>query len=403
MVDAVPPLPRAGEDVMKCAPDALIIGGGPAGAACAAHLACADRRVVLLEREAEPAHKVCGEFLSVEAVRFLDALGIDLEALGAVPIETLRLVTGRRVTEARLPFVGMSLSRHTLDDALLRRAAACGAIVRRGAKVQALQTRDGTWQACLSTGETVAGGTAFLATGKHDLRGWRRPRNCRQDMVAFKQHWRLSRAAAVSLAQSVELFLFDRGYAGLEPVEDGRANLCLLVRCDRLAELGGSWDALLTAIRAELPLLDRRLDGARPCWQPAVAVGAIPFGHLRRDGPPPWRLGDQAAVVPPFTGDGISVALHSARRAAEMFLAGCTADEYHRQLAVDLSPSMQRAMTLSRLLVGSHGQRLLAEAVTLVPRLITWSAAATRLQTEVPRAIPPDNARKTVPGLNRNL
>jgi len=359
--------------------DALIVGGGPAGAACAVALARAGRRVVLLERETEPGHKVCGEFLSIEAVRLLSGLGVDPGALGGVPVERLRLAAGGRECEARLPFRGMSVSRRALDDALLRCAAANGAIVRRGARVRALFPDGATWRARLANGDTFVGEGAFLATGKHGLKDWQRPASHGAAMVGFKQHWWLSAAMTSELTGSVELALFKNGYAGLEPVEDGRANLCLLVRRDWLAALGGSWDALLAAVRDASPLIERRLDGAEPCWHPAVAVAGIPFGYLRRGGPGPWRLGDQAAVVPPFTGDGISVALLSAQRASSMFLAGRTADEFHRRLSADLSPLMRRDMAFSRMLASPIGQRLAVRAASFAPRLLRWGAAATRL------------------------
>jgi len=358
--------------------EALIIGGGPAGAACAVQLAHSGRRVVLLEREVQPGHKVCGEFLSIEAVQLLAKLGIDLEVLGAVPIDSLRLVAGRHVAEARLPFIGMSLSRRVLDDALLRRATASGAVVRRGAKVQTLQSCGRRWNARLSSGEIISGDTAFVATGKHDLRGWARPRERRPEMVAFKQHWHLSPSMASELAGCVELILFDRGYGGLEPIEDGRANLCLLLHRDRLAEMGGSWSALVAAVRSETPLLDRRLEGARPCWQPTVAVSGIPFGHLTAAGSQLWRLGDQAAVVPSFSGNGISVALGSAQLASEMFLAGRTADEFHRRLASAMSGVMFRGMALSRLMLTRRPQTLVALAAAHAPALLSWGAKATR-------------------------
>jgi len=91
--------------------DALIVGGGPAGAALAIRLAGAGREVVLLERTAGPSDKVCGEFLSAEAIGHLDALGIGPAALGAVPIETLRLACGGQTAAVRLPFPALSLSR----------------------------------------------------------------------------------------------------------------------------------------------------------------------------------------------------------------------------------------------------------------------------------------------------
>ena len=67
--------------------DALVVGGGPAGASLVVLLARSGRDVVLVEREAAPTDKVCGEFVSRETARYLARLGIDLTALRAVPAD----------------------------------------------------------------------------------------------------------------------------------------------------------------------------------------------------------------------------------------------------------------------------------------------------------------------------
>jgi len=127
--------------------DAVVIGGGPAGAALATRLARAGRKVVLVEREAGPTDKVCGEFLSREAGLYLASLGLDLPALGAVPIDAVRLCAGGHVAAVPLPFAATSLSRRVLDEALLRRAASAGAMIRRGVKVSDLSPSSciGAW------------------------------------------------------------------------------------------------------------------------------------------------------------------------------------------------------------------------------------------------------------------
>src|SRR5277367_781164 len=166
MVDSVPPV--RGADAMTT--DALIVGGGLAGGALATALAEAGRSVVLLERETGPHDKVCGEFLSREAVLYLNALGVDPLALGACRIHSVRLSAGAGIATVKLPFPALSLSRRALDDALLRRAADAGADVRLGARVQSLEPDPAGWRARLAAGDEVAGKAAFLATGKHDLR-----------------------------------------------------------------------------------------------------------------------------------------------------------------------------------------------------------------------------------------
>ena len=91
--------------------EVLILGGGVAGCAASIALARNGRRVTLIEREPTPRHKVCGEFLSGEALEDLHALGIDVASLGAVPINYVRLAAARRAAEAPLPFPAASLTR----------------------------------------------------------------------------------------------------------------------------------------------------------------------------------------------------------------------------------------------------------------------------------------------------
>jgi 2-polyprenyl-6-methoxyphenol hydroxylase-like FAD-dependent oxidoreductase len=102
----------------------VVAGSGLAGAAAAAGLAQAGVEVTLIEREAGPVHRICGEFLSTEAQEYLAKLGLDVGALGGAPISRLRLVRGNEAVAAALPFRGIGLSRFTLDEALLNHAAA---------------------------------------------------------------------------------------------------------------------------------------------------------------------------------------------------------------------------------------------------------------------------------------
>src|ERR1700692_3316443 len=99
--------------------DNLVIGGGLAGGMAALRLGRAGRDVMLVEKERTAHHKVCGEFLSPEAVEYLRQAGVDPVRFGAVPIEHLRLSVGSRGMEAPLPFRALSLSRCVLDAALL--------------------------------------------------------------------------------------------------------------------------------------------------------------------------------------------------------------------------------------------------------------------------------------------
>ena len=367
--------------------DALVIGGGLAGGALATRLASAGRAVILVEREAGPVDKVCGEFLSREAALYLGSLGIDLGSLGAVAIDTLRFCEGAHLAEVKLPFTAQSLSRRVLDEALLERAAAAGADIRRGTKVHAL-TRAGSgsasgsgWTARTDAGTLEAGAT-FLATGKHDLRGFKRPTGSQDDLVAFKMYWSLAPGQRAQLERHIELVLFDGGYAGLSLIENDVANLCLLVRRSRLQVLCDHetrWENLLAAMCVESPHLDARLDGATALLSKPLALSAIPYGHVRRDSDGLWRLGDQAAVIPSFSGDGMSIALHSAELAASTFLSGGDASAFQKALARDVTTQMRLATTLSQGLVRRKTQLAFGAAARLFPGLMASVAFHTRV------------------------
>ena len=379
-------------------PEALVIGGGPAGASLALLLEQAGRQVTLLEREPRPHGKVCGEFISGEAAAYLLRLGLDLEALGAVPILKVRLAARGPAAEALLPFPAFSLSRRRLDDALLQLAADRGVEVRRGCKVRALAPRGDHWRAVIQGGADLHARTVFLATGKHDLKGFRRPAGLHGDLVAFKMHWRLAPAQAAALAETVELHLFPGGYAGLEPIEDGLANLCLVVGRRALGGAAAAWTGVLQTLMGHCPLLARRLWGAEPLWAKPLAITAIPYGHVGAPDDGVWRLGDQAAVIPSFAGDGLGIALHSAHAAAVAWLAGQDARTFHAGLKADLGLGVKGSALLSRLLVQGWAQPLAAGLTRLRPQLLSATAAHTRIPARALERLTPAPARPGTAG-----
>jgi flavin-dependent dehydrogenase len=371
--------------------DHLVIGGGPAGSTVALRLAAAGRQVTLIEKEREPLHKVCGEFLSREAIGYLTQIGISPREQGAVDLRTVALSSGERVVEASLPFHALSLSRRTLDAALLSRAQEKGCCIRRGIAVKALAPDGGSWIATLSNGESLRATNIFLATGKHDLRGFARPPGKQSDLVGFKLHWRLSLAQIDFLRERMELYLFPGGYGGLSLVENDAANLCLVVRRSRFRLLGG-WAELLAAILDGNRHLRQLLRGAEPLWPHPLAISPIPYGYLAGSEQGLWCIGDQAAVIPSFTGDGISIALHSAWLAAEMHLSGKSVAEFNSTLRGHLRRPMILATWLSRAAVTDLGRCSALVALSLFPNAMRSIAAATRIPQ---RALPPNQNADT--------
>jgi flavin-dependent dehydrogenase len=344
----------------------------------ALHLALAGCPATLLEKQLAADHKVCGEFLSQEAVQYLKQAGVAPIELGALPINKVRLSSGRKTVEAELPFQALSLSRYVLDEALLKRAAEVGCTVRRGACVEKLTKDKDGWNVGLRDGTSMRARTVFLASGKHDLCGWNRSRGLQADWVGFKLHLRLDPKHSERLRGAIELFLFAGGYGGLSLVEEGACNFCLVVDRTRLRAAGG-WAGLRKQMRGENLRLKELLEDAASMMARPLAISPIPYGYLAAHADGPWRIGDQAAVIPSFTGDGMSIALHSGALAARMFLEGKSEGEFHQILKGQLHRGMRLATWLSRAMMTSAGRMLAPLGLAVTPGAMRWIASATRI------------------------
>ncbi len=368
--------------------EVLIVGGGVAGCAASIALARRGRSVTLVEREVTPRHKVCGEFLSGEALQDLRALGIDVTLLRAVRIHSVRLAAASSAAEAPLPFSAASLTRKSLDTALISEAIASGVKVEQGRSVESLsRATANTWQVTLDDGTTRESPTVFLATGKHDMRGHTRPKDPDQ-WVAFKMYFRLSPMQNAELAGASELMLYPGGYSGIQPVEDGIANLCCVVQRRYLPAGENRWESFLEKMQEECPHLGTRLDGAVPQLARPLAITHIPYGYVRRTTDEGiYCIGDQAAVIPSFTGDGISIALHTAGCAVAAYLALEPATLFQTKLRSSLITQMRLAQVAATGLNNSFARALLPACLRVWPGMMRVTAKLTRIAQH--RAVEP--------------
>jgi flavin-dependent dehydrogenase len=360
----------------------VIAGGGLAGAAAACGLAQAGRAVTLIEREAQPVHKICGEFLSAEAQEYLARLGLDLATLGGAPISKLRLIRGAQVVSTDLPFHAIGVSRRRLDECLLLHAQHSGAELLRGQMVRSIVLDEKITLDVEASGK-ITPDVLLLATGKHELRGIKRDVPARKNLIGFKMYFRLRPQAQAALTAHIDLIFYPGGYAGLQMIEDGVANFCLLVDRDRYRLCGGSWETLLEYLKSASGVLADRLAGAAQLLAQPLTIYQVPYGFIHHSAPDDsnalFRLGDQACVIQSFTGDGMSIALHSAALAVRAVLRGDNAAAYHRQLARDIRGQIKRADILYALMDRGLAQAGLFGIIKLWPKSLAIAAHFTRV------------------------
>ncbi|MGH9535409.1 MAG: NAD(P)/FAD-dependent oxidoreductase [Terriglobales bacterium] len=306
--------------------DLAVVGGGPGGAMTAWRAARLGLRVVVLEQGKFPRDKVCGEFVSAEALELL-AEAAPSAVAEAPAIAAVAWVTrsGRRGDFA-LPAPGRAISRWRLDAALWAAAGACGAERRGGARAKAwhsengangrleYETPDGRPAELRARALVMAAGRWWRMEGLGGGAAGARPGAA---WVGLKAHIRGVQAP------SLEMFALDNGYCGLAPMEGGEVNVCALVRSPP-QELAGCRD-LTHWLGVHSAPLGERLHGAAMAWPPQVTAPVF-LGGPRRRSPRVFWVGDAGEFADPFTGSGLARAMLAGALAAEIAAAELAAD-----------------------------------------------------------------------------
>jgi flavin-dependent dehydrogenase len=202
-------------------------------------------------------------------------------------------------------------------------------------------------------------------------------------------YFRLAPDGAARLGDATELTLFAGGYAGMQPVEAGRTALCIAVGGRAFRSYGGGWTELVAAIGGTSRRFAAMLAGAAPLLPRPLAIAGIPYGYRTRAMPPAglFRLGDQAAVIPSLTGDGMAIAVHSGQAAAGSWLAGADNACYHRGLLVTLAHQMRLAGWFHAACMNGQVQSALAGVTALFPVILRQAARGTRLPKRDPHRV----------------
>ncbi len=309
--------------------DVLVVGGGPAGASAAAWAARAGLDVLLVERAVFPREKACAEYLSPEAARDLDALGVlqDVEA-SAMKLAGMRIVAddGSEMVGRFAPAGGatpyrpwgFALPRSRLDAIVLEAAARSGAEIREGVRLEALEMENGAVTgAILRSGArrwTERSRVVVGADGVHSLVARRLglSRHGAPRRLALVAHFE----GAAGACDCGEMFVRGGRYLGLAPIGRDLVNVAAVVPASEARAIARDPAAFLTAEVRAYPELAARFAAARIAREVLVAG---PFARTTRRSVADGALlvGDAADFFDPFTGEGIFAALRGGRLAAE--------------------------------------------------------------------------------------
>lgn len=294
--------------------DILIIGGGLAGLTNALHLLKLGFKVTLIEKNTYPKHKVCGEYVSNEVLPYLSWLGADLSKLGPTKISELLYSSPRgKAISCSLPLGGFGLSRYLMDDFLYRLAKERGGIVLEdlvdNVKFINNEFHVSTKNHGLIKSRIVVG--AYGKRGILDQKLGRRFILKNSPWLAIKAHYRGDFPDTL-----VALHNFEGGYCGISKVEDDKINVCYLTDY-KIFKKYKDIETHQKDILYKNPHIKEVLENCKRIIDIPLTIGQISFTEKKLVENHIIMIGDSAGLIHPLCGNGMALAIHSAKICAE--------------------------------------------------------------------------------------
>ena len=334
-----------------------IIGGGLSGLVAAIHLSKNNLPVTLFEKDTYPNHKVCGEYVSQEIVPYLKQLNIHLSDLKPATIDRLQFsdASGKTVN-SKLPLGGLGISRYALDEFLYKKALASG-VKFIHALVTDVNYNDDEFISTTNHKEAFKFQVVLGAYGKRSLLDKKLDRQFidqKSGWLAIKGHYKKNGFPD----DLVMLHNFKGGYCGLSKTETGAINVCYLASYNSFKKHKDPV-TFKNEVLMQNPHLRDFFQEAIPLFEKDLSIAQIFFGKKSTIQDHILMLGDAAGLIHPLSGNGMAMAIHSAKIASEAVLKYYEDETYSREALENEYQKNWKEQFSSRLLMGNILQRIL--------------------------------------------
>jgi menaquinone-9 beta-reductase len=298
--------------------DTAIIGGGLAGLTLSISLAKQGFAVILIEKETYPFHKVCGEYISLESWHYLETeMGVPLAEMNLPIIKKLWVTApnGNGLYND-LDLGGFGISRYTLDNSLKNIAEDIGVTILQNCKAEDIQFLDNIF-IIKTTQSTYQSKVCCGSWGKRsnfDVK-WKRPFTSKtsdrlNNFVGIKYHVRIDFPNDM-----IALHNFKDGYCGISKIEDDKYCVCYLTKASNIKK-AGSIEKAEELILSENPHLKKSLSTMERLYDSPLSISQVSFSKKSAVENNILMLGDAAGMITPLCGNGMSIAMHSAKLAS---------------------------------------------------------------------------------------
>jgi flavin-dependent dehydrogenase len=297
--------------------EVIIIGGGLAGLCCALHLSLKGTKVLVIEKQEYPQHKVCGEYISNEVLPYLQSLGFNPFDFGAKTISELTLSTeGNQSISAKLPLGGFGISRYCIDAELAKSAKKAGATFLQ-ARVMEVQFSEEQFEVSTNLQEVFRAPLVIGAYGKRSNLDAKMKRPFMQNKSPFlgvKAHF-----TGDFPADQVGLHNFPGGYCGISKVEKDKINICYLVDFQTFKKYN-SIDEFQEKVLSQNKFLKEAFVKYPMAFEKPITISQISFSKKAPVENHILMCGDSAGMIHPLAGNGMGMAIRSAQMLSQSIL-----------------------------------------------------------------------------------